>query len=711
MTVPLTDYANLGYAYACNGSTRLFAIPFAYDDPSYVVVTRLPAGLPPVQLANPAGFTIITVAGVPVVQTVSTFPTGDFLFLDRATARKQDVAFRAGDSFDADVANLGYDKLQRQINEVTRQLGLTLRVPAGVAGAGLDMTQKGRLLTVSADGRGITYTDSESVTASDVAADALAILQPNLDAAVASVVASVSSAVAAATAAANSAQASATSAASSATSAASSASGVAANAAAAQAAASSASSAASLAQDWAAKRGTTVDGVNYSSAEMAAQAANYAQQAQLSASSADDDATTADASASLARLLASAPRGVPITLGDGSVVFSALSYSGDAADIAKLAASLPVKDVTEGTLRLDGSTPFISSGVLLLAPEDLFWTIHLKNASAVQVKFPTNLWTQPSNAGYQSLAPIRFVKLGAGAVTFAAAAGSGTLDPTVLLLQWYFYRGPTVGPGGPGDAAQDRTLPTLTVPAGSNRKAAFLVSCCYSSGTVTGRDTTLSVTNISGSTAHPTAGIGTGFFSNSDPNRLDAFTFSLNDAAAPTTHVPTFHTPADLLTISGLFAVLSNASALGTPVSAQSPSTGHVDVALTPAEAHGRNVVAFFGQGSASDPIGVNRGTVITGGKTGGTAAKDQAYAGTHELRTDTTTITYTGTEAGAGLATPVLRPTAGLGLTFRPTTVGGGSVLTSDAGHTTLGVANGEAWIEAHSDGTNGYLHGEGLT
>jgi hypothetical protein len=212
---------------------------------------------------------------------------------------------------------------------------------------------------------------------------------------------------------------------------------------------------------------------------------------------------------------------------------------------------------------------------------------------------------------------------------------------------------------------------------------------------------------------HGVTGVGTGYFAGSDPNRLDTFTATLADSTVPTTHALTFHTPADLLTYGVLVVVCSNTSAFGTAVSVQSPSTGHVDVALTPPEAHGRDLWAFFGSGQVCDPIAVSRGTatVIAGSKTGGTAQKDIAYTAAHELRLDTTAQTCTGTEAGAALATPILKPTAGLGIVFRPVTVGGGSVLTADASHTTLGVANSEAWIEAHSDGVNGYLHGEGLT
>jgi hypothetical protein len=699
----------LSQTYACNGGTVAFGIPFRFDDPAYVKAWHLPATGSGAVLAQPGGFAVVAAGAGWNVVTVATYPAGDTLTVYRDSDPVQVADFSDGEGFDAATMDGALDRLARQIAETKAGLLRSVRLPPGMDGGFDPRAHLTTFLGIDSAGN-LDFTAKAFASPSDLAAAALLLLQPQLDAAVAAVIASVNTQVADATAAANAAASSAASAAASQAAAGTAAGTASAASASAQGAAATASSAAGLAQQWATQRGTPVNGVSYSSAEYAAQAAGSAAAAGDAATSTADDVTTADASAQLARLLAAAPQGVPITLPDGSVVFSALSAAGDAANIAKLAASLPVKDVTEGTLRQDGSTLFISSGVLLLAPEDLFWTIHLKNASSVQVQFPVNLWTKPGGLGFQSLAAIRFVKLGA-AVTFAAAAGAGVLDPTPLLSQWWAYRNPNVAAGGAGDVAQDRTL-AVTVPAGTNRKLVFSGGACYLTNTAAGRDCTLAGTGLS-AVAHPVAGNGNGFFSGSDPSRLDLFTATLADSGSPTTHTLTFHTPADLLTFAFLIEVCSNTSAFGTPVAVQSPSTGHVDVALTPPEVHGRDLWTFLGQGNASDPIAVSRGTatVVAGGKTGGTAGKDIAYVAAHELRLDTSAQTCTGTEAGAALSTPVLKPTAGLGVVFRPVTVGGGSVLTADASHTTLGVANGECWLEAHSDGVNGYLHGEGLT
>jgi hypothetical protein len=707
MTVQLET---LSQTYACNGATVAFGVPFRFDDAAYVKVWHLPATGSGAALAQPSGFAVVASGVGWNVVTVATFPTGDTLTVYRDSDPTQPADFTNGEGFDAPTMDGALDRLARLVAESKAALLRSVRLPPGMDG-GFDPRAHLTTFIGIDSGGNLDFTDKSYASPSDLAAAALLILQPELDAAVAAVIASIDTQVADATAAANAAAGSAASAAASQAAAVASAASAGAASTSAQAAAATASGSVTLAQQWAAQLGTTVDGVSYSAAQSALFASDSAQSASDAAGNTAADVAAADASAQLARLLAAAPQGVPVTLPDGSVVFSALSAAGDAANIAKLAASLPVKDVTEGTLRADGVTPFIASNVLLLAPEDLFWTIHMKNASACQVQFPVNLWTRPNGLGFQSLAAVRFVKLAAGAVTFAAAAGAGVLDPTPLLSQWWTYRAPTVPIGGAGEAAQDRTL-AITVPAGTNRKLVFAGGACYLTNTVSGRDCTLAGTGLS-SVAHPVAGNGSGFFSAGDPNRLDLFTATLADATVPTTHTLTFHTPIDLLTFAFLIEVCSNTSALGTPVAAQSPSTGHVDVALTPPEVRGRDVWAFLGQGNPSDPIAVSRvtATVISGGKTGGTAQKDIAYVAAHELRLDTSAQTCTGTEAGAALATPVLKPTAGLGIVFRPVTVGGGSVLTADASHTTLGVANSEAWIEAHSDGVNGYLHGEGLT
>jgi hypothetical protein len=133
VTLPLEE---LGRTYACDGATTQFDIPFTFDDPSYVKVTRTIAAGGEAVLGYGADFSVVTVEGRPVFATFAAYPDGDELTVDRDTPPIQGAAFTS-DDITPTVLNRALDKLTRGWAEMKRALARTVRLPAAWSGAAL----------------------------------------------------------------------------------------------------------------------------------------------------------------------------------------------------------------------------------------------------------------------------------------------------------------------------------------------------------------------------------------------------------------------------------------------------------------------------------------------------------------------------------------------------------------------------------------------
>lgn len=395
---------------------------------------------------------------------------------------------------------------------------------------------------------------------------------------------------------------------------------------------------------------------------------------------AKDDAVAASASAvvasDLASRMANEVAGVEVLPGK----YSGYHYLEACRAAATVAASFRKKVL--------GNQP---GNVYTITAADFFSTIEMNVTNATTVKLPVNLWqtVEPDGAPTEAWARFRRHKDSTAIVTFEADSTSTILDPVILAQQVFVYASEpaTTDPVG---------THTISVPAGSNRRIAFLLHVTHNN-VKDPRNTTLAATNTTGLTK-AAGDSSTGNYAGTTP--VDACLWEASVSGSSTVDVTiTLTNDGTVLAYVLYVLVASNTSAFqASPVNSTvtTADTQH-ELTLTPSDAKSVSIFLISHRGHDALPLtaGLSGGTLFASGKTPRSRnTKDLSYIAGYKISATAVASTFTSTSAKSERG-------AVTGVIMRPNSSTVSAVLTTPDG-ATLSSAGKACTIFAHSDGAN---------
>jgi hypothetical protein len=396
---------------------------------------------------------------------------------------------------------------------------------------------------------------------------------------------------------------------------------------------------------------------------------------------ANASANTAVAAADLADRMANEVVGVEVLPGK----FSAFHYLEATRAAAAIAASFKKRVLT------DANFP---GGNYTINNNDLFRTLELNITAPANVKLPVNLWQVLDEDGGVTEAWTRFRrhKDSTAVATFIPDSVPVVLNPAVLSTQIFtFAAEPAV------------TSPThnyvFNVPAGSSRRACFLLQALYDSPNPPGaRNTVLTASGTTGLTKAAADSSSTNY---TTAGALCSTIWEAQVTGTSAAAISIAITP-DGSILSYVLYCLAASNTLSFQASPVNLSVGTIDtqheLTLTPIDNKSISVFLIGHQGNDALPLtaGLSGGTLVASGKTPKSrAAKDISYVAGYHFVSPAAAKTYTSTSAKVARGGTT-------GVIIRPDTAGTVVSILTAPGGATLAAAGRACTICIHSDGIN---------